>query len=226
MKTHCKNGHERTPENLNANRACKVCCRARDEARYSTRAWRLTAHCKRGHEMTPENIMHYGNRGVQRRRCKRCFLDHCRRYYRVKAGIMSDAHCAERVLANTVARVAKFRESRNSKPAKATVALWDRWQAQKGNRKKSTHCSNGHPRTFDTTLLADVLQDGRRIVTARCRLCLSAKSAAAHKRAYGIPDIFAFLQTPEVPTHPKEIERQRIEEALKKHRVTKTGERT
>lgn len=32
--THCKNGHERTPENLTSHRACKVCARA------SFREWR------------------------------------------------------------------------------------------------------------------------------------------------------------------------------------------
>lgn len=63
-KSHCKNGHEFTPENTNWNsgaRQCRTCNNARARAFYeANKGPRQTdnkdkTHCKRGHEFTPEN---------------------------------------------------------------------------------------------------------------------------------------------------------------------------
>lgn len=66
-KTHCKNGHEFTPENTspqtNGGRACRTCNRERSQAFYEAHKGvrqtnnRDKTHCKRGHEFTPENTI-------------------------------------------------------------------------------------------------------------------------------------------------------------------------
>jgi hypothetical protein len=61
-KTHCKHGHEFTPENtmkVKGGRSCRECSRTasreyqREKFGYQPR---VTTHCKRGHEYTPENL--------------------------------------------------------------------------------------------------------------------------------------------------------------------------
>lgn len=65
VKTHCKRGHEFTPENTvpqtNGGRGCRTCNKERAVAYYHAhKGDRQTSnkdktHCKRGHEFTPEN---------------------------------------------------------------------------------------------------------------------------------------------------------------------------
>ena len=76
-KTHCKHGHEFTPENTMARgsgRQCRTCNNKRASAWYEAhrgdreRHNKFKTHCKRGHEFTPENT-------IQRkdgRECRSC----------------------------------------------------------------------------------------------------------------------------------------------------------
>mgnify|MGYP000296532945 CR=1 FL=1 len=89
-KTHCKRGHEFTPENtiLRADqaRACRACNRERANAWYLTN--RKTGqidnkdktHCKRGHEFTPENTY----QRKDGRQCKTCTQEASKARYAAK----------------------------------------------------------------------------------------------------------------------------------------------
>lgn len=70
-KTHCKNGHEFTPENTRnqarGGRACRACSREAQREAQRQRAQRAT--CNRGHAMTEDNTIH-GRDG--RRMCRTC----------------------------------------------------------------------------------------------------------------------------------------------------------
>lgn len=97
-KTHCKHGHELTPENTGVQRSkygggrrCLTC--SREWAAERTR--RLTAerqarngfkhgertHCKYGHPLTPDNIHHAD---PSKRRCRTCVRDYHRLWKRAK----------------------------------------------------------------------------------------------------------------------------------------------
>lgn len=86
-KTHCKNGHEFTPENTkiakDGSQVCITCRRAYDRARRQkirqaridageiiTKGPKPSTHCKNGHEFTPENT-HIWNGMRACRTCKR-----------------------------------------------------------------------------------------------------------------------------------------------------------
>lgn len=79
-KTHCKQGHEYTPENtefrINASggvgRVCKACHRAWAGATARRKRSEKT-HCKFGHELTQENTIHYKHLGRSARRCRVCY---------------------------------------------------------------------------------------------------------------------------------------------------------
>ena len=86
-KTHCKYGHEFTPENTlprsGGGRRCRECHRAESFARKRNSSEYLghvdnkdKIHCKHGHEFTPENTR-LTNRG--HRVCKTCKADEQRR---------------------------------------------------------------------------------------------------------------------------------------------------
>lgn len=93
-KTHCRNGHEFTPENTailpSGDRRCRICTRVRDNTRRAKiRADRITAgevitrgpnpgtHCQRGHEFTPGNT--YIAKSGQRV-CRKCAAMKTARY--------------------------------------------------------------------------------------------------------------------------------------------------
>lgn len=64
MKTHCKSGHEFTPENTailsaTGERRCRSCMRVRDRKRYIKRPPRT--HCKNGHDLRKEGRYPSGN---------------------------------------------------------------------------------------------------------------------------------------------------------------------
>lgn len=71
-KTHCKRGHEYTPENTHMwghARMCRTCPGVRPR--------KVKSHCNRGHELTPENI------ADAKRRCRTCKNDRqTARYWR------------------------------------------------------------------------------------------------------------------------------------------------
>lgn len=60
-KTHCVNGHERVPENLDAARECKICNYARKHQKRT--------HCPKGHEYSKDNFKLSSN---NRRVCLIC----------------------------------------------------------------------------------------------------------------------------------------------------------
>lgn len=80
LKSHCKHGHEMTPENTYVNtagaRCCKICLHS-----IKQKAWKKkresvgksykarATHCKHGHELTPENIYKDPS---QHRHCRIC----------------------------------------------------------------------------------------------------------------------------------------------------------
>lgn len=78
VKTHCKRGHEFTPENTMPNgpggRGCRTCNRERAAAWYEANKGerqqdnKTKTHCKRGHEFTPENTL----RRKDGRECRAC----------------------------------------------------------------------------------------------------------------------------------------------------------
>jgi len=76
--THCKRGHEFTPENtIHKNkrwRGCRECKREADRKRYKPSArghGRTRTHCPQGHEYTPENtFLHSTNGGRSCRTCR------------------------------------------------------------------------------------------------------------------------------------------------------------
>ncbi len=78
-KTHCKHGHEFTPENTilnrNGHRACRACGIAKTHRRrpLSPRApfWDRT-HCPKGHEYTPENTSVHESSVKWSRSCRTC----------------------------------------------------------------------------------------------------------------------------------------------------------
>lgn len=90
LKTHCKNGHEFTPENTiqqsgGRGRACRTCNNERANAFYQAhRGPRETnnkdkTHCKRGHEFTPENTYSRKDGG---RQCRTCAIEASNARYR------------------------------------------------------------------------------------------------------------------------------------------------
>jgi hypothetical protein len=84
-KTHCKNGHEFTPENTmqqtgGKGRACRTCNRERARAFYEAHKGprqmnnRDKTHCKRGHEFTEENTIWRKDGGRQCRACTKAYF--------------------------------------------------------------------------------------------------------------------------------------------------------
>lgn len=62
--THCKRGHERTPENL-IGRTCKKC--------HAMGARKRRTHCNMGHQRTPDNLYPNGT-------CKQCAITRASRW--------------------------------------------------------------------------------------------------------------------------------------------------
>lgn len=78
-KTHCKHGHEFTPENTytrpDGKRSCRQCQRDREATKRAQRPKKqraLKTHCKRGHEFTPENTYAYDTPNGKKRNCRKC----------------------------------------------------------------------------------------------------------------------------------------------------------
>lgn len=99
-QTHCKYGHEFTPENTTVNRrgarVCRTCTRVQGTENYRRKhAPHLLGrdpslpqtHCKRGHEFTPENTQVYvASNGKRRRVCQACLKARNRAYYLAHKG--------------------------------------------------------------------------------------------------------------------------------------------
>lgn len=102
-QTHCKYGHEFTPENTYRNpsrpnvRHCRACSTTRGTEGYRRRnAPHLLGqtvgpktHCKHGHEFTPENTYWYlaANRQHPRRECRACTKDRISRHHAARKGV-------------------------------------------------------------------------------------------------------------------------------------------
>ncbi len=91
VKTHCKRGHEFTPENTDLQskgrgRSCRTCNLARAKARYEAIKGprqvnnKDKTHCKRGHEFTPENTY----KVKSGRQCRTCTIEAARRQRNAK----------------------------------------------------------------------------------------------------------------------------------------------
>lgn len=90
-KTHCKRGHEFTPENTIRNgptgRGCRTCNNERAAAWYEKNKRTglpqnaAKTHCKRGHEFTPENTYSRKDGG---RQCKTCIHEASMARYQVR----------------------------------------------------------------------------------------------------------------------------------------------
>lgn len=88
-KTHCKNGHEFTPENTTqrpgGGRQCRTCNKERASTWYAANRGtrqpnnRDKSHCKRGHEFTPENTYPHKNGG---RQCRTCAIEASKARYK------------------------------------------------------------------------------------------------------------------------------------------------
>lgn len=83
-KTHCKRGHEFTPENTRitvaGSRQCRICYamlqkRWKDKQPAKPSSDPIT-HCKRGHELTPDNVKVYGGS----RHCIKCTYERIAAY--------------------------------------------------------------------------------------------------------------------------------------------------
>lgn len=76
-RTHCKNGHEFSPENTrvaeNGARQCKKC----QSNRVARRQYDNRTHCRNGHEFSGENIKFTKN--GRSRICVKCLPTHCKR---------------------------------------------------------------------------------------------------------------------------------------------------
>jgi hypothetical protein len=87
-QTHCKRGHEFTPENtrlVSTGRSCLTCERqvwAKDRNERVRKFGPLgkRTHCKRGHEFTPENTIHRIEKGKHKRSCRTCMRASWRRF--------------------------------------------------------------------------------------------------------------------------------------------------
>ena len=85
LKTHCKRGHEFTPENTyvdtKGHRRCRTCATERRKAIRATREpVPPKTHCKHGHEFTEENTAYRGGK----RSCRACDRE---RWHRRKPAI-------------------------------------------------------------------------------------------------------------------------------------------
>ena len=84
IKTHCKNGHEFTPENTmthpRGGRQCRTCNNDRARKWYEANKGprqvdnKNKTHCKRGHEFTPENTIRRKDGGRQCRACATAYF--------------------------------------------------------------------------------------------------------------------------------------------------------
>jgi hypothetical protein len=81
--THCKHGHEFTPENTytrpTGGRTCRECAERRRLIYHPlTTRPNLETHCKYGHELTPENL--YVHVTTRVRHCRTCNRERTRQY--------------------------------------------------------------------------------------------------------------------------------------------------
>ena len=99
-KTHCKNGHELSGDNLklsaNGWRSCRSCKRAIDQRRLRNRPHvPPKTHCKYGHEFTADNIRLRANRPPQWRECRKCWRASVKTAHRRKKQRLRAARQAE-----------------------------------------------------------------------------------------------------------------------------------
>jgi hypothetical protein len=93
-KTHCKHGHEFTPENTLLNprghRLCRACAKLRNQAYHKRKAAQRPilekTVCPQGHDYQSNRVVYNGTSY-----CRICLQEKSRRVHRTKAGIPLDA---------------------------------------------------------------------------------------------------------------------------------------
>ena len=192
-KTHCKNGHEYTPENTriskDGSRHCRACGREaywqrRDRVRGQRMEFRarrkearqrgepapkivrpLATHCKHGHPFDEANtqILPKGKRAC--RECKRIAAH--KNFELRRAGLLVDVPVGPEILSPGVLDL-RTHDQNVAPPPPA----------------KATHCVNGHPYDEANTRID---KHGFR----GCRACSRAKTAAKRARERAAPDYTA-----------------------------------
>lgn len=171
--THCKRGHERTPENTDKRGSCRQCIRDLAEARRRAQGQRpiheRTTHCKRGHLRTPETTTGKGACTI----CKhitdierRLALGHMLKV-KVRAG--QEVFCSKGHRL-TVATISKYgvcahckHDYNVSHPSRETTF-----------KLRGPVCKNGHVRTDENTYVSP---SG----SFACRVCSRASAKARRK---------------------------------------------
>ncbi len=177
--THCKRGHERTPENTNGRGNCRQCVRelamARRRAAGARPLHERSTVCKRGHERTPENTTPKGACRI----CKaltdierRLALGHMLKV-KVRAG--QEVYCSKGHRL-TVATISKYglcahckHDYNVSHPSRETTF-----------KLRGPVCKNGHVRTTENTYISP---SG----SFSCRVCSRAWNKAQRKTRQADP---------------------------------------
>lgn len=117
LQTHCKAGHEFTPENTilryDGKRACRICTKEWAHTTYRSAHLEPTpkTHCKRGHELRTHVDCH----GEVKRFCHECKMDAIKRYQQTPKGQQAKARAKAKELQ-------KLREKRTAASA-ATIKM-------------------------------------------------------------------------------------------------------
>jgi hypothetical protein len=185
-KTHCKNGHPYSGDNLrtckDGKRACRACSREYSRAyhlRNPTQRVPPKTHCKRGHEFTPENTYTDPNRGV--RSCRTCKRGQVQKYranpdkvVAHRADICRNGHPfdEDNTLVSQGQRYCRAcnRESMRTRRGSDEPRRTSVEQLSTHTRLYKRHCRNGHEWTPENTVFA-----GQR---RSCRQCRADRSAA------------------------------------------------
>lgn len=170
--------------------------------------------CRNGHPRNEENTGYKERDGRIDRYCRVCKRN-CNRRSRKSKLADTDPTMTPHEKLEYARRF--MMEKVCSRPTASAENLWHVYQAQSnvfGNPKKPT-CRYGHPRTkANTSCRWTKSPNGVRFVRADCRLCGAYNTRQSARRKSNGTDILDLLLWRPEPTHPKDIERQRINRAM------------